>query len=103
MRTLTVRSGLVLACVALLTGGCAGFFDRAPRTIVETEIVEVPVPVYHPLPEGLLEGCPLPEISPEPLTNDGMLALLEELIETVIRDCNRRLSEIRDLQPENAQ
>lgn len=68
-----------------------------PEQIVKTETVEVPVPVYVPLPEDLIKDCPVPAF-PDPYTVGAAMDYEAALISS-LENCNEDKAAIRDLQP----
>lgn len=69
-----------------------------PEQIVRTETVEVPVPVYVPIPDEHLADCPRVEF-PERYTIEAGMDYAAALRES-IKKCNEDKAEIRRLQSE---
>lgn len=84
---------LILVLLALpLFSGCAS----KPRLAVETKTVEVPVPVYVPLPEDLTDDCEIPPV-PDPYTVGSAIDDRAALVNS-LEECNGDKEQIRSIE-----
>lgn len=84
-----MTSAMLSLCLPILLAGCA-------TEAVRTETVYVDVPVYVPLPAGLTEPVPHPQV--EIKVWDDVAQLAEEL-RAALKLANARLAAIKEEQP----
>lgn len=76
--------------------GCAS--EPEPRQVVKTETIEVPVTVYVPLPDDLIDGCEVPQV-PASYTVASAMSYEAALL-NALEECNGDIADIRSRQPE---
>lgn len=79
MPTLTAPRSIACLCALLSLASCGLLPQRTPPpTITRTELVQVPVPAYRPLPRELTD--PIPEPPAPPFDCDGRVCVLDGLV-----------------------
>ena len=100
MPTQVVRIGLLALCALLSLTAC-----KPANLVVRTELVDVPVRQYVPVPDSLTGECPsTPKPSPKcidsgrPALCNPQLIEWREATQESLDECNSRLARIRELQ-----